>query len=100
MRRLIGPLLVVAAIAGIWRHVTDPAPGTGSSSDTVTFAPDRGSRQPAMDVEREDFRCDGRTRCHEMASCAEARYFLERCPGVKMDGDADGIPCEDQLCGH
>lgn len=44
------------------------------------------------------FRCDGRTRCTQMTSCAEATYFLNHCPGVKMDGDNDGIPCEDQWC--
>lgn len=44
------------------------------------------------------FRCDGRTHCPQMRSCAEAKYFLANCPGVKMDGDRDGIPCEDQWC--
>lgn len=44
------------------------------------------------------YRCDGRTHCNQMTSCAEARYFLAHCPGVKMDGDGDGIPCEMQWC--
>jgi hypothetical protein len=44
------------------------------------------------------FKCDGRTLCSQMTSCAEAKYFLNRCPGVKMDGDGDGIPCENQWC--
>ncbi len=44
------------------------------------------------------YRCDGRTHCSQMRSCDEARYFLGHCPGVKMDGDRDGIPCEDQWC--
>lgn len=46
------------------------------------------------------YKCDGRTYCSQMTSCAEATYFLKNCPGVKMDGDHDGIPCEDQWCGH
>ena len=45
-----------------------------------------------------DLRCDGRTRCSQMRSCAEATYFLKHCPGVQMDGDHDGIPCEQQWC--
>ncbi len=49
---------------------------------------------------RGNFSCDGRTRCAEMRSCDEAEFFLKNCPGVKMDGDGDGIPCEDQHCGH
>lgn len=44
------------------------------------------------------YRCDGRTHCSQMRSCDEAKYFLAHCPGVKMDGDHDGIPCEDQWC--
>ena len=42
--------------------------------------------------------CDGRQHCFPMTSCAEATYFLKNCPGTKMDGDHDGVPCEDQLC--
>ena len=44
------------------------------------------------------YRCDGRIHCSQMTSCSEAKYFLSHCPGVKMDGDNDGIPCEDQWC--
>lgn len=44
------------------------------------------------------YRCDGRKYCSQMTSCAEAKYFLANCPGVKMDGDRDGIPCETQWC--
>jgi hypothetical protein len=44
------------------------------------------------------YHCDGRIHCSQMTSCEEAKYFLENCPGVKMDGDHDGVPCEDQLC--
>lgn len=44
------------------------------------------------------FRCDGRTHCSQMTSCAEAEFFLRTCPGTKMDGDNDGIPCESQWC--
>lgn len=46
------------------------------------------------------FRCDGRTRCSQMTSCDEAKFFLRTCPGTQMDGDSDGIPCEQQWCGN
>lgn len=45
------------------------------------------------------FRCDGRTHCSQMTSCAEATYFLKNCPNTQMDGDGDGVPCERQWCG-
>lgn len=44
------------------------------------------------------FRCDGRLHCSQMTSCNEAKLFLKNCPGVKMDGDGDGVPCEQQWC--
>ena len=43
-------------------------------------------------------KCDGRTVCSHMTSCAEAKYFLANCTGVKMDGNRDGTPCEQQWC--
>ena len=46
------------------------------------------------------FKCDGRNYCSQMTSCAEAIYFLANCPGVKMDGNHDGKPCEQQWCGR
>lgn len=53
-------------------------------------------------VERDaaNFRCEGKTRCSEMISCEEATFYLKNCPGTRMDGDDDGIPCESQHCGH
>lgn len=45
------------------------------------------------------FQCDGRTLCSQMTSCEEATFFLRNCPGVQMDGNGDGIPCEKQWCG-
>ncbi len=44
------------------------------------------------------FRCDGRNTCSQMTSCQEATLFLKNCPGMKMDGNHDGIPCEKQWC--
>jgi hypothetical protein len=44
------------------------------------------------------FSCDGRKYCSEMTSCDEAKFFLTNCPGMEMDGDRDGVPCERQWC--
>ena len=44
------------------------------------------------------YRCDGRTHCSQMTSCAEATWFINHCPGTKMDGNHDGVPCEQQWC--
>ena len=41
---------------------------------------------------------DGRTQCSQMTSCAEAKWFINHCPGTQMDGNHDGTPCEKQWC--
>lgn len=44
------------------------------------------------------FQCDGRKHCSQMTSCKEAKLFLENCSGMEMDGNHDGVPCEQQWC--
>lgn len=46
----------------------------------------------------QQFKCDGRTKCSQMTSCDEAMYFLKHCPDTQMDGNNDGVPCEQQWC--
>lgn len=45
-----------------------------------------------------NYRCQGKVYCSEMTSCKEAKFYLRNCPGTKMDGDGDGVPCERQWC--
>ncbi|MEH6800604.1 MAG: excalibur calcium-binding domain-containing protein [Halopseudomonas sabulinigri] len=54
-----------------------------ASSNRVTPTPSKPS-----------FTCDGRQHCSQMHSRAEAEFFVRNCPNTKMDGDRDGIPCE------
>lgn len=53
---------------------------------------------PEIQAPSQAFRCDGRTHCSQMTSCAEATFFLRNCPNVQMDGNNDGVPCEQQWC--
>jgi len=74
-----------------------------SGDGTAAEVPDLQRLPGASAVESEldaptDFRCDGRTYCSQMTSCAEATFFLKNCPGAKMDGNNDGVPCEQQWC--
>jgi cold shock CspA family protein len=50
------------------------------------------------DYKKTDFKCEGKTHCSEMTSCNEALFYQENCSGTEMDGDNDGIPCEQQWC--
>jgi hypothetical protein len=48
--------------------------------------------------QQQSFACDGRVHCSQMTSCEEATWFINNCPGTKMDGNNDGVPCESQWC--
>ena len=68
----------------------------GLETAEVEYVPSSNSRK-----ERNlssTFKCDGRVYCSQMTSCEEATFFLKNCPGVKMDGNNDGVPCERQWC--
>ena len=67
------------------------------AEDQSPRSPPATSQKPAH-LSGSGFKCDGRTYCSQMTSCAEATYFLKNCPGTKMDGNNDGIPCENQWC--
>jgi len=56
--------------------------------------------KPTNNYETNQFQCRGKTHCSEMTSCEEAKFYLQNCSGTISDGDGDGIPCEDQWCGH
>ena len=73
------------------RAAASAADETVSTARPVPLTSDAGSTNAS-------FRCDGRIYCSQMTSCAEATYFLRNCPGTKMDGNNDGVPCEQQWC--
>jgi hypothetical protein len=95
---LLGVLIGGLGVAG-WNHFHPAAAARDDFADAM--APEsRAAATAGLPVKRARFECDGRTRCSQMTSCEEAKFFLENCPGVKMDGEGDGIPCEGQWCGH
>ena len=78
---------------------------TDGFSDNDTIAPtytdlgsDKSPTSALPDRTSASFNCDGRQHCTQMTSCAEATYFSNYCPNTKMDGNNDGIPCEQQWC--
>ncbi|MEF8751693.1 MAG: excalibur calcium-binding domain-containing protein [Candidatus Accumulibacter necessarius] len=99
MQRLIA-LLIIAAVG--WYGYTKFQERHQSRQSFSAQA--QSSKSPVQTVpgpasaSASSFKCDGRTHCSQMTSCAEATYFLQNCPGTKMDGNNDGIPCERQWC--
>ena len=100
MRTAFNLLVLGLVIAVVWRFYPHGRHGENAPTVTppATSLPSRQRPAGLADPSPSRFRCDGRQYCSQMTSCAEATYFLEHCPGVKMDGDHDGIPCESQWC--
>lgn len=69
-----------------------------SNLSSMRFSAPASSNFSTPKVSNQQFRCDGRTYCSQMRSCAEATYFIRNCPNTKMDGNNDGVPCERQWC--
>ncbi len=86
-------------------YLASPAPALTRTAHPLShsvnsMSPRTADTIPAKTVLPEPaFHCDGRTRCPQMTSCAEATFFLRQCPGTRMDGNRDGVPCEEQWCG-
>lgn len=90
-------VLVLVVAASIWygykKSESEPAATAGMPATSGPGAAPLFKASAAA-----AYSCDGRTHCSQMTSCAEATFFLQNCPGTKMDGDNDGIACEMQHC--
>jgi len=99
-----GTALSVLFVAGIAGFVYDRYEGAVHRAELANLpatpeAPQRAAGGLVSSPSKANpYSCDGRSYCSEMTSCAEAMYFINHCPGTKMDGDGDGRPCEQQWC--
>ena len=87
-------VILGAAWAAYMRYMGPERSASPRLQEQQKRAADLGVPIPKKEV----FSCDGRMHCSQMSSCEEAKFFLKNCPGTKMDGDNDGIPCEQDLC--
>jgi len=82
------------------RRVPQPEPEAAQVEDRSWIKPRDAApiAASAASSAATESRCDGRTHCSHMRSCEEAKYFIQHCPNTEMDGDHDGVPCEQQWC--
>jgi predicted negative regulator of RcsB-dependent stress response len=97
-RFIIVVILGFFAWQGYTRYQSNTASETASQAASENFESSSLPLSRDEVISTSQFKCDGRTYCSQMTSCAEATYFLQNCPGVKMDGNNDGTPCEQQWC--
>ena len=96
-------ILLIALLAfGVWKGYEKyqsqrTAQQFQGISQEIDISSGSSRRNRSIDVTPK-FQCDGRTHCSQMTSCEEATFFLKNCPGTKMDGNNDGVPCEQQWC--
>ena len=90
LSRLVPVAIVFLAVA-IYSQF-QPVPIDAPPEPTPVVAPPLRSLPIKSQRNGASFNRDGRTSCSQMTSCAEAKYFLQHCPNVKMDGDHDGVP--------
>lgn len=92
--KLISLLLVAALGMYAFKHQQNAI--TNMDGDALAPTPisvPLVSQEPPL-----GFNCDGRKYCSQMTSCGEAKMFLKHCSGMEMDGNHDGVPCEQQWC--
>jgi cold shock CspA family protein len=88
-------MLVLTILAG-YRHYSQR---TQSAASPALLEQQRRAREVGLpEPKKAAYTCDARTHCSQMTSCAEATFFLKNCPGTQMDGNRDGVPCEQQWC--
>ena len=102
---LVISVLVVATASVVYTRFAGRPDAAAPTAAEQTAIMEPSSSPPPRTALRaspapQAYRCDGRQHCSQMNSCAEAEFFLAHCPGVKMDGNGDGTPCEEQWCGH
>lgn len=84
------PIVIIIGIAALMYYK--------ASKDSVSLV---SNNVPELDnlplKQASQFQCQGKIHCSEMSSYDEAVFYLQNCPGTKMDGDGDGEPCERQF---
>jgi len=85
--------LAVLIGLGTWSYFDKRSATNFGGEKAITKEFEVAEAYPGTSVPQ-TFNCDGRVYCSEMTSRAEAEYFSSYCSGTKMDGDHDGVPCE------
>jgi hypothetical protein len=88
LRKLIFIALIIFVGVQFYKSPVNTV-GSGSS----TSLKDQSLEESGFAIESR-FSCDGRQHCSQMTSREEAVFFINNCPNTKMDGDRDGVPCE------
>lgn len=99
--KLVALLLVCSVLGGgYWKYESrqQQARAAAAAQEATNSSAMADTPSTPVTLAASPFRCDGRQHCSQMTSCAEAKFFLKNCPDPQMDGNNDGVPCEQQWC--
>ncbi len=96
-RSLLGSLISLALVVAVGTSAYTQYENRSHRRQLANSPPLTAAEQAAQTTPG-PFRCDGRTHCSQMTSCNEATFFINNCPATSMDGNNDGVPCEQQWC--
>jgi cold shock CspA family protein len=104
---LIALLTIVSLLVNKYQANSDARHSTSTAVEESITVPlaipkvvEKSITKPLVTLLQTQYSCQGKTYCSQMSSCEEAQFYQNHCSGTQMDGDGDGIPCEDQWCGH
>lgn len=109
MRRLV-PTLMTAAVLLLGAPHIVRAHGGGLNAEGCHYnrrtgdyhchrapSPPQAPPRRLLDAGELPASCGHKVYCTQMTSCAEAVFYFTECGLSRLDGDADGVPCE-ALC--
>jgi hypothetical protein len=91
VRRLKSTIITICIGAGVVLFIFSQR-----NSKQETLSVDNAKNMQHTD-ETPEFNCEGKVYCSEMTSYEEAFFYLRHCPETQIDGDGDGVPCENQF---
>jgi micrococcal nuclease len=83
---------------GLWAQAENPLPPEQWRKAHPAAAPaPQQHAKPALPAAARDAACGSKHYCEQMSSCDEANFYLHQCGVKTLDGNGDGVPCDD-LC--
>jgi len=96
-RKFSGKIMLIAIIPAAILYSCF-AKSNGGSVDKV-IAPQSEKKAYERDhiSPSKTYTCNGKRNCSQMDSKEEAQFYLQNCPNDGMDGDNDGVACEQKF---
>jgi len=86
------------ASLGLWAQAEPTPPWQWRKQHPNTYSAKSAAASPKVKASNSPS-CGSQKNCRQMLTCAQAKHDFIQCGIKSLDGDSDGIPCEN-LCGN